>query len=442
MVALYLALSLIALSSAKLMPRSTNAAEYVEPEVVQLYAANDTFVNISGVTGYSGLITLNTTSNASMFYWLTEKLGTNISTDNSPILIWLQGGPGCSSMTGNLFEFGPLYIDNNMVPQVRNVTWASNYHLLFIDNPFGSGFSYAPQSQFVSNYTQMAENLYNMLIGLNTQYPLWFTNHPLYIFGESYGGHWIPAIANKIINQVNSGNKTIQIAGIGIVDGWTDPIHQLNGYGVFAYDLGLIDANTRDYVTNAEALARQYIVKGNYSAAHDLFDNNITNYVSEIAGNFNVYNYREYGSYDTTAMDAWLNSTSTKQLLHVPTNITFYDCNDYSYELLYDDFMMSVRGLFPNILNNTRVLLVNGQDDYIVNVRSANSWIETINWGVYANFTVVDGFPWVVNNTFAGWGRTIGNLTQVIVNKAGHMAPKDQTYNTLNMVDLFVAGAI
>jgi carboxypeptidase C (cathepsin A) len=436
MATLTLVLSLLSLGSAKLLIRPSES-HFEKPEAIAAYEGGHSFTNISGVTGYSGLITVNSTSNASMFYWLTEKLGTNISTDNSPLIMWLQGGPGCSSATGNLFEFGPLYIDNNLTPQRRNVTWASNYHLLFVDNPYGAGYSWAPLAEYVTNHTQMADNLYKMLTSLQRQYPAWFTRK-FYIFGESYGGHWVPAIADKIINKNNKGHTAITLDGIGIVDGWTDPIHQLKGYASFAYDVGLVDDKTRDYIENAETLAREFIKAGNYEAAHVLFDNNITQHISDISGGFNLYNYREYQNYDSTAIDDWLNLNRTKHLLHVPTGITFNDCDDYAYQQLYSDFMVSVRGLFPDILNNTRVLLVNGQDDYIVNVHTAHSWIDTIDWGVYANFTKVDKFPWYVDNNYVGWGRHIGNLTQVIVNKAGHMAPKDQTYNTLKMVDLFV----
>lgn len=97
--------------------------------------------------------------------------------------------------------------------------------MLFIDNPIGAGFSYAGnKSDYVTNYTEMADNLYNMLTQLAGKYPYWFKNREFYIFGESYAGHWVPAIAYKILEE-NENGATVKfpLAGIGIGDGWTDP---------------------------------------------------------------------------------------------------------------------------------------------------------------------------------------------------------------------------
>lgn len=73
----------------------------------------------------------------------------------------------------------------------------------------------------------MADNLYAMLQSLAKKYPTWFTNRDFYIFGESYGGHYVPTIANRVLNENAkawfSGNYKLPLKGIGIGDGWTDP---------------------------------------------------------------------------------------------------------------------------------------------------------------------------------------------------------------------------
>ena len=65
-----------------------------------------------------------------------------------PTIIWLNGGPGSSSQFGNLNELGPLFVVRNIIGSGLNVTrnkfsWANKYNLLFVDQPVGTGLSYA-----------------------------------------------------------------------------------------------------------------------------------------------------------------------------------------------------------------------------------------------------------------------------------------------------------
>ena len=102
---------------------------------------------ILGLTGYSGMISMNALTGSSLFYWLFESIGGNITTDSRPLILWLQGGPGCSGELGMLFEnISPLtvYSDHADVYETdTNYTWATDYHIMTVDFPYGAGFSYA-----------------------------------------------------------------------------------------------------------------------------------------------------------------------------------------------------------------------------------------------------------------------------------------------------------
>lgn len=64
-----------------------------------------------------------------------------------PTLIWLNGGPGSSSQLGNLMELGPFWIlpdkDQPYTVVRNNWTWVREYNILFVDQPVGTGLSYA-----------------------------------------------------------------------------------------------------------------------------------------------------------------------------------------------------------------------------------------------------------------------------------------------------------
>jgi len=101
------------------------------------------------------------------------------------------------------------------------------------------------------------------------------------------------------------------------------------------------------------------ISEGKYCEAQPSFDN-IIGTIQKSGGGVNEYNVRVIGEYNTTALDNYLNLSTTKTTLHVPTTITFEDCDPYAYQVLCSDFMNSVASLIPSILSQIRVLLYNG----------------------------------------------------------------------------------
>jgi len=64
-----------------------------------------------------------------------------------------------------------------------------------------------------------------------------FNQTDLYIFGESYGGKYVPSIA-RLVSQKNE----LNLKGIGIVDGFTHPLKITQELGMMAYSLGMLDA--------------------------------------------------------------------------------------------------------------------------------------------------------------------------------------------------------
>jgi carboxypeptidase C (cathepsin A) len=380
-----------------------------------------------------------------MFYWFVNKVGGNVSTDTVPVIMWLQGGPGCSSMTGALFEFGPIYINETLNMQNRTGSWINNYHLLFVDNPVGAGYSVkGPNSHYVSNQYQMATNLYALLQNLTVIHPEIFKNHDFYIFGESYAGKYIPSIAYYILhwngNTTTTGFNPIPLKGVGIGDGISDPIPQYTSYSDYGFAAGLIDEYERETVEIYERQLVEYINKEDWPNANKA-QNDALMEVVVAGGNVNYNNIRIFEGLNVTSMDTWLNSNATKAMFHVPTNITFLDCGTLSYNALANDIPQSITGLFPYLLNNTRVLLYEGQDDLILNMVGAESWISQLQWYGQTQYLSALKEMWVVDGALAGYVRGFDNLTQLVVLNSGHMVPIDQLPNSLDMVTRFITNA-
>lgn len=78
-------------------------------------------------------------------------------------MIWLNGGPGCSSEDGALMEIGPYRLKDNEHLEYNDGSWDEFANLLFVDNPVGTGYSYVDTDSYIHELTTMADNFINFL---------------------------------------------------------------------------------------------------------------------------------------------------------------------------------------------------------------------------------------------------------------------------------------
>lgn len=404
----------------------------------------------NATSGYLSVNDPNTSSKLFYVFYSCRNLAAGQVAKDVPILIWLQGGPGASSFMGAFMEFGPYSLEKDATTGkwsevVRSSSWNDHYNLLIVDNPRGTGYSVADQNSFVTSQDEVAADFVQVLLsfyGLEAFSN--FKDTPLYIFGESYGGHYIPSISQAVLqyNTQNPSNK-IPIAGIGIGDGWTDPIHQLANYGLFAFSLGFVDYNERSIVERNQLLGIGNILNGDYVNALNNFDT-LTDTISSAGGGLNVYNFRLYGDYDTSILDSFFNDASNAARYNVDASRigSYTDENNDVYNALTGDFMQSVADRVAFVAESgLPVLLYNGQYDIIVNTPSAINWIGQLPWSGQVGFYNAPLQNWIYNNGSAvGLAKNYENFTFVIVNKAGHMSPMDQLGPATEMVRRFVAG--
>jgi vitellogenic carboxypeptidase-like protein len=234
-----------------------------------------------------------------------------------------------------------------------------------------------------------------------------------------------------------TGNRKLPLEGIAIGDGWTDPINQLSHNADFCFAVGITDEKEAAVIRAYEENGINKINSVDYLAARDAFDGVCNSAVASSFG-INLYNYREYGAYDNSNIDAYLNRPETKDLLHVPRSVHYKDCNNDVYEALGHDFMKSVAGYLPTVLKHIRVLLYNGQDDFIVNSPSAENWIAKLKWSGQQEYLVANKTNWHFGGEVAGSVRSYDNLTQLVINKAGHMVPYDVPGPALHMLTTWI----
>ena len=119
-----------------------------------------TAYNYSGIVG-GGYLSVPGKGNSALAYTFYGKkdVTSTAQLKNFPTVLWLGGGPGASSQQGNLQQLGPLLLIRKFDVQViqNNYTWASNYNLLFIDQPVGTGLSYIDNA---NRYAKTLDGIY------------------------------------------------------------------------------------------------------------------------------------------------------------------------------------------------------------------------------------------------------------------------------------------
>ena len=167
---------------------------------------------------------------AHMFWWLygSTNAASPLPREQQPIILWLQGGPGGSSISyGDFAELGPL--DMNLQP--RNTTWVQEANILFLDQPVGTGWSYVDNATLLArNNSEIANDVLTLITAFFGAYPA-FASAPFFIFSESYGGKMTATIANTLLAAKAAGPFTINLRGIAMGDSWINGIDYVSTWG-------------------------------------------------------------------------------------------------------------------------------------------------------------------------------------------------------------------
>jgi len=154
-------------------------------------------------------------------YWFVESEG-NPKTD--PVALWLNGGPGSSSLIGFFTENGPFATDDRSlkenttaVPKLfhRETGWQKAASYIFLESPAGVGFSYCDYDNCTASDTSTAMDNHNVLKGFFKGFPE-FAKNDFYISGESYAGVYCPTLAEQIMNDANN---EINLKGLAVGNG-------------------------------------------------------------------------------------------------------------------------------------------------------------------------------------------------------------------------------
>jgi len=397
------------------------------------------------IVSYSGFITVNKDFNSNMFFWYFPA---QFNPETSPLLIWLQGGPGGSSLFGLFTENGPFIVKQNGKVETRSTSWTLTHNVIYIDNPVGTGFSFT-KNGYAENMTAVADDLFECLIQIYVLFPE-LRKRDLYITGESFAGKYVPAFSYKIhqentqIMKRNNG-KGINLKGLAIGDGLVDPASQTD-YGEFLLSIGLIDSKQMDQMTAMENQVKEAIKKKDWLGAFNLFDALVSgDQHPSLFTNLTGYNYyfnfmeteepKDFGYF----VD-YLEKPSTRRGIHVG-NLSYSDEALTVEKHLMLDFMTSVKPWLEQLLDaDYKVLIYNGQLDIIIANTLTTNMVHNLDWKGKEGFKKAERKQWKIKSELAGYSTSYENFNLVLVRGAGHMVPHDQPTRAFDLINRFTRG--
>lgn len=373
--------------------------------------------------------TLPVSRDNGLFYWFVES---ERHDPDTPVVLWLNGGPGSSSLYGFFLENGPYQVRPDLTLDKRLTSWIKYAHYLVIDQPVGVGLSYGKANAF-ANESEAMDQLSRALQMFYKRYPE-LQSHPLYIAGQSYAGKYIPQLALRLLNL----HSSIHLKGVLIGDGWVNPLVQQSSDADFAYSHGLVDQDSQKVIRRLYQACSNAIQASSPSTpqAH-VQCSKMQQFIKQVSACRHLTNIDTCREPDDQYMTAYLNQPKVRDALHVDSRVSRYS----TYASVVADRLIvgeqdSVAPLFSTLLaKGLNVVIYNGLDDGTdSNFMGTDLWLSQLSWSGKHQFNAAKMCVWRMNHSLVGFAKSVAGLTQLKIRHAGHLVPADQPDVALDML--------
>ncbi|XP_074578031.1 serine carboxypeptidase 1 [Curcuma longa] len=445
---------------------------------------------------YGGYVTIDEEHGRKLYYYFVLSEG-NPSTD--PLVLWLNGGPGCSSFDGFVYEHGPFNFESGgkSLPKLHlnPYSWSKVSNVLYLDSPAGVGLSYSNnKSDYVTGDLKTASDSHKFLLKWFQLYPEFLAN-PFYISGESYAGVYVPTLSYEVAQGIKSGVEPIlNLKGYMVGNGVADAVFDGDALVPFAFGMGLISSDLLQEVNNA--CSGSYWNPTNENCESQLHK------VDKVLDDLNIYDilepcyhspessevtlrndklplsFRRLGETnrplpvrkrmfgrswpyrapvkqgriptwpelglgsavpctDDQVATAWLNDESVRSAIHAEMASIIGP-----WELCTDkiDFYSDAGSMIKYHKNLTaigyRALIFSGDHDMCVPYTGSEAWTRSLGYGIIDEWR-----PWYVDAQVAGYTQGYDhNLTFLTIKGAGHTVPEYKPKEALAFYTRWLAG--
>lgn len=160
-----------------------------------------------------------------LYFWFFPSTNP-VAEREKEILLWVTGGPGCSSAGELMQENGPfLWTPGTFAPIENRFSWHRLTHVVWIDQPVGAGFSRGTPT------ATSEEDVARQFLGFwrNFMSTFGLEGYKVYVTGSSYSGMYCPYIASAMLDahaaEPDPAVSPFDVKGMLIFDGlFSDPM--------------------------------------------------------------------------------------------------------------------------------------------------------------------------------------------------------------------------
>ncbi|KAJ8772451.1 hypothetical protein K2173_027628 [Erythroxylum novogranatense] len=410
---------------------------------------------------FSGYVTVDDKKHRALFYYFVEAQQDPAS---KPLVLWLNGGPGCSSLgVGAFSENGPFRPKEKAL--VRNeYSWNREANMLYLETPVGVGFSYAVDSSSYVAVDDEATARDNLAF-----FKGWFDKFPqykerdLFITGESYAGHYIPQLA-KLMMDTNQKEKIFNLKGIALGNPVLEFATDFNSRAEYFWSHGLISDSTFRLFTSA----------CNYSRyVSEYYRDSLSPICSRVMSQVNKETSRFIDKYDVT-LDVCISSVLSQSKILSPQKqqsskvdvcvddeiVNYLNRKDVqkalgarlvgvrrwevcSYILDYEVLNLEIPTISivgSLIKAGIPVLVYSGDQDSVIPLTGSRTLVHKLAKELGLN-TSVPYRTWFNGKQVGGWTQVYGNiLSFATIRGASHEAPFSQPERSLMLFKSFLEG--
>ncbi|XP_073293978.1 serine carboxypeptidase-like 25 [Primulina huaijiensis] len=412
---------------------------------------------------FSGYVTVSEAAGRALFYWLTEAVQVPSS---KPLVIWLNGGPGCSSVAyGASEEIGPFRINRTASGLYLNkYSWNKFANLLFLETPAGVGFSYSNKSSdlFDTGDRRTAKDSLQFLVGWMDRFPR-YKNRPIYLTGESYAGHYVPQLAREIVHYNTKTKHKINLKGFMVGNAVTDNYYDNLGTVNYWWSHAMISDKTYHQLMNTCDFRRQKESNQCESVYYYAMDQEFGS-----IDQYNIYAppcnksdastgptrhdmhlphrphsiFRKLRGYDPCTeqyAEIYYNRPDVQKALHANTTgripYKWTACSE-TLNRNWNDTDNSVLPIYRELIAaGLRIWVFSGDVDSVVPVTATRYSLAQLKLD-----TTVPWYPWYVDKQVGGWSEVYKGLTFATVRGAGHEVPLFKPKAALQLFRSFLRG--
>jgi carboxypeptidase C (cathepsin A) len=448
------ALRLAALLAAMACTAAARDQQRLTMQPISLVGSAAAAANGQGPERYSGYFKLNRTYDAHMFFFYFQAR-VEPDSEDTPVVLWMTGGPGCSSELAVFFENGPWNInpDDLSVSETKH-GWDVHHHMIFVDQPVNTGFSYSDDDRDRCYDEECVSNdMLDFLQEFFKSVPK-LQGRKFFVTGESFAGHYVPAVASHIFHATQSGEAQppINLQGLAIGNGLTDPAIQYGAYSDYALQNKLIGPLMHSnlkllYPACKFALELCDTLSWDFECILAVQFCQMTQFAPIMMENFqmNVYDIRKecegalcYSEFEV--LDRYLNQPSVRKALGVGDR-EWESCNMEVHSDFMGDWGHNYDVVLPELLSaGVRVMIYVGDQDFICNWVGNRQWVDVLPWDGSKRWAAAVEETWLVDGEEAGSVTAVDGFSFVKVAQAGHMVPMDQPKHGLDMITRFTRG--